>query len=308
VSGADGVREDAPVIATSPLTVVVVHWNQPDAAATTVAGLREQSSVASAGLRVIVVDNDSRPPARERLHALLDGAPQVEILDLPMNGGFSGGANAGLQHWLDDPDGSEWALLCPHDVDLAPDCTELLLAAVEARPAAGLACADVGDGRIPHIDPYFGGITLPGSPEPGWQPADYPHGTLMAVRRACLQQVGLFDDTYFAYCEEAELALRARAAGWECGLVRGARVQNVQLGSSLAVVDYLQQRNTLRLVRMMSGRYHVTIRLIITLIQITSGVLRPAGAPPVFHPRARLLGMRDFILKRHGAPPAEFTA
>lgn len=287
----------------APITVVIVHWNQPDAAAATVAEFRGQTAVARAGLRCIVVDNDSRPPHRTRLHELLDGADDVEIVDRDGNGGFSGGANTGLRRWLADTAGSEWALLCPHDVALAPDCVERLLGAAGDEPMAGLACADVGDGHVPYIDPYFGGITMPGSAEPGWQPADYPHGTLMALRRACLDEVGLFDETYFAYCEEAELALRARAAGWTCGLVRGALVRNVHLGSSVAVVDYLQQRNTLRLVRTMSGRYHAGIRLLISLGQVASGVVRPSRAPLVFHPRARLLGMRDFLLGRSGPPP-----
>lgn len=299
-------------VTVAPITVVVVHWNQPDAAAATVEEFRAQTAVAASGLRCIVVDNDSRPEDRARLHELLDDAPDVEIIDRSDNGGFGGGANAGLQRWLDDPDpapGSnataEWALLCPHDVSMAPDCIELLLAAAAAEPMAGLACADVGDGHIPYIDPYFGGITMPGSPEPGWQPADYPHGTLMALRRECVAEVGLFDEAFFAYCEEADLALRAKRAGWTCGLVRGARVQNVHLGSSVALVDYLQQRNTLRLVRTMSGRYHVFIRLLISLGQVASGVLRPATAPLVFHPRARLLGMRDFLLGRSGPPPGD---
>jgi GT2 family glycosyltransferase len=290
----------SPPVTGPPVTVVIVHWNQPDAAAETVAAFAAQQGVTT---RCLLVDNDSRPDARKRLHELLDGVASVDIIDYDRNGGFSGGANVGLRRWLADPEGSEWALLCPHDVSMHDDCLRLLLDACAAEPMAGLACADVGDGHIPYIDPYFGGITMPGSPEPGWQPADYPHGTLMALRRACLDEVGVFDETYFAYCEEAELALRARAAGWTCGLVRGARVQNVHLGSSVAVVDYLQQRNTLRLVRSMSGRYHAGIRLLISLGQVLSGVLRPASAPLVFHPTARLLGMRDFLLGRSGPPP-----
>jgi len=289
-----------------PVSVVVVHWNQPDAAAATIDEFRAQTAVAVAGLRAIVVDNASSPAERERLHGLLDGADDVEIVDHDRNGGFSGGANVGLRRWLagrDDAGAGEWVLLCPHDVSMAPDCVERLLGAAVAEPMAGLACADVGDGHVPYIDPYFGGITMPGSPEPGWQAADYPHGTLMALRRACLDEIGLFDESFFAYCEEADLALRARAAGWTCGLVRGARVQNVNLGSSVAVVDYLQQRNTLRLVRSMSGRYHATIRLLISVAQVVSGVLRPRRAPLVFHPRARWLGMRDYLLGRSGPPP-----
>jgi hypothetical protein len=179
-----------------------------------------------------------------------------------------------------------------------------LVAAISTRPNAGLACADVGDGATPHIDPYFGGITLPGDDTTGWVDADYPHGTLMALNRTCLGEIGLFDERFFAYCEEADLGRRARRMGWEVGLVRGARVRNTHLGTSVAAVDYLQQRNTLGLVREMSGRYHAMIRMLIGIEQILRGVMRPTSAPLIFDPRARLLGIRDFVLGRWGPPPA----
>ncbi|MFN8051330.1 MAG: glycosyltransferase [Acidimicrobiales bacterium] len=299
-------------------TVVVVHWNQPDACAATIDAFRAQALPAgTSAWRFLVVDNASRPELRARLAEVI-AAPDVEIVANPTNSGFSGGANAGLRRWLAEGEGeaetaSDWVLLCPHDVSMQPDCAARLVDAAAAEPMAGLACADVGDGHVPYIDPYFGGITMPlvvadGSPEVEWHPADYPHGTLMALRRACLREIGLFDESYFAYCEEADLALRARRAGWTCGLVRGARVQNVNLGSSVALVDYLQQRNTLRLVRAMSGRYHAAIRTVISLGQITHGVVRPERAPLVFDARARLYGIRDFLLGRSGPPPAEVSS
>lgn len=284
-----------------PLAVVLVHWNQSATLCRTVERFRSHGRP----LRVIVVDNGSRPAELESLQAWVRSHDDVELVEQGANTGFGPGANAGLQRWLADAEGSEWALLAPHDADPLDGCLDELFDALDEHPRAGLACADVGDGRTPYLDPYFGGITRPGGTEAGWEDADYPHGTLMALRRPCIDQIGLFEESFFAYCEEAHLGLRARQAGWQVGLVRGARVRNTQLGSTVAAVDYLQQRNTLRLVRDMSGRYHVTIRLLLSLWQIASGVVRPAGAPLVFHPRARLLGMRDYLLGRSGPPPAE---
>src|SRR5690606_16364261 len=149
----------------------------------------------------------------------------------------------------------------------------------------------------PVIDPYFGGMVVPaaGGPpdEPRWEDVDYPHGTLMLLRRACLDEIGVFDERYFSYCEEADLALRARRAGWRIGLVRGAMVRNVHLGSSVPLVDYLQTRNTLLLVQEMSGWYHAFIRGCITVLQALSGTVAPSRRPLVFDRRARLQGLRD---------------
>jgi GT2 family glycosyltransferase len=179
-----------------------------------------------------------------------------------------------------------------------------MLAAVDERPRAGLACADFGDGATPVVDPYFGGILAPATVTEGWEPAGHPHGTLMLARRDVLTEVGLFDERYFAYCEEADLALRAAAAGWETGLVRGAMVVNPDLGTKAPVIDYLQLRNTLLLVREHSGRYHATFRGLLALGQLASGVVSPARRGPYFDAGARVRALVDHARGRYGPPPA----
>jgi GT2 family glycosyltransferase len=131
-----------------------------------------------------------------------------------------------------------------------------MLAALDERPRAGLACADVGDDATPIVDPYFGGILAPAAIDEGWEAAGHPHGTLMLARRACLEDVGLFDERYFAYSEEADIALRATRAGWGVGIVWGAVVRNAGMTSEIGVPEYLMQRNTLMLVRDHFGRGH----------------------------------------------------
>jgi N-acetylglucosaminyl-diphospho-decaprenol L-rhamnosyltransferase len=68
-------------------------------------------------------------------------------------------------------------------------------------------------------------------------------------------------------------------------------------------VDYLQTRNTLLLVREMSGWYHAVIRIGFTLVQVARGLRDPATRPPVFDAHARVVGVRDFMLGRFGPPP-----
>ena len=239
------------------LPVVILHWNRPERCVGTVARFLAQG--APDGVRVVVVDNGSAPEALACVRTSLPAS--VELVELPRNRGFGPGANAGFRHVLAHPHAGDgaWVGLAPDDAEPAPDCLARMLAAVRERPRAGLACADFGDGATPIVDPYFGGILAPATVDEGWEPAGHPHGTLMLVRRAVLEEVGLFDERYFAYCEEADLALRAKAAGWETGLIRGAIVVNPDLGTRNAVIDYLQLRNTLLLVREHSGplpRHH----------------------------------------------------
>lgn len=292
----------------TPLRVVIVHWNQVAACLATVARFRDRE----VEVRVTVVDNASEPAALAELRAGLGGydPDEVELIEVRHNAGFGPGANVGLRRFLDDPGDGEWCVLAPHDVDPFPGCLGAMLDAAADEPMAGLMCADVGDGMVPVIDPYFGGMAVvppydvtPGA-APRWETVDYPHGTLMMLRRAALAEVGLFDERYFSYCEEADLALRVRAAGWKVGLIRGARVQNIHIGSGMAIVDYLQTRNTLLLVQEMSGWYHAFIRAWFTLVQTWRGVRRPETRALIFDARARLSGLRDFVLRRFGPPPA----
>lgn len=300
----------------TPLRVVLVHWNQVQACIETIDRFLDREIA----VKITVVDNGSLPAAVDALRRGVQlRSERVSLVEVGANTGFGPGANVGLRQFLETADDGEWVALAPHDVDPFPGCLSAMLAAAETQPMAGLMCADVGDGMTPVIDPYFGGMVVPASlpgiadsdsdsvTEARWEDSAFPHGTLMMLRRECLAEIGLFDERYFSYCEEADLALRARAAGWSIGLIRGARVQNIHIGSGLAVVDYLQTRNTLLLVQEMSGNYHAFIRAWFTIVQTVRGVRKPSTQPIIFDARARMMGLRDFVLRRFGPPPTNIA-
>lgn len=58
------------------------------------------------------------------------------------------------------------------------------------------------------------------------QPCDIfgASGGAVLYRRAMLEQIGLFDERFFAYLEDADLAWRAQRAGWRCRYAPQARV------------------------------------------------------------------------------------
>jgi N-acetylglucosaminyl-diphospho-decaprenol L-rhamnosyltransferase len=275
-----------------PVPVVLVHRDQPERLVDTIEAFRAQT----VPVTITVVDNGSRalPPV---------DAPDVTVLAMGANLGFGPAANVGYRRFLAEPDAGEWVVLAPHDALPEPTCLQHMLDVLATRPRAGLACADVGDGATPVVDPYFGGILAPATVNEGWEPAGHPHGTLMLARRACLEDVGIFDERYFAYCEEADLALRAKQRGWESGLVRGAMVKNPYVGSASAAIDYLQLRNTLLLVREHSGAYHAFIRFAIGLWHLASGAVAPHRRGPYWNVEGRVRGMVDFLRGRYGAPP-----
>lgn len=276
---------------------VVIHRDQPERCLTTVADLLASERVA---LHVTVVDNGSTPAAVTRLRgALPDG---VDLVETGANLGFGPGANVGLRRWLDAGE-ADWAVVCPHDAHPEPDCIARLVEALRERPDAGLACADVGDDALPLIDDKFGGISKPTTRGEGWVEVGYPHGTLMVIRRACAAEVGLFDERYFAYCEETDLAIRAAAAGWRTGMVWGARVTNTHLSSTLALNEYLKLRNSIFLVRTHHGRWPALVRFVWAIGETAWLELRPARRSIYYDRAGRLAALRDVLRGRLGPPP-----
>src|SRR5581483_2170517 len=74
----------------------------------------------------------------------------------------------------------------------------------------------------------------------------WPDGCAAMYRKSMLQQIGAFDEDFFAYGDDAELGLRARIAGWRClyvpeAVVRHHRGSTFVLGSARHLV--LIERN-----------------------------------------------------------------
>ena len=284
-----------------PVTVVIVHWDQAERCVRTGRAFAAQRGVDA---RLIVVDNGSAPAA---VAAVAAGLPEAEVVRVGRNVGFGGAANVGVRRWLERGWG-EWVVVAPHDALPEPDCLRRLLDAVAERPRAGLASAEFGEPGKPVVDRYFGGILVDRRRDEGWEDAGHPHGTLLLARRGCLEDIGLFDERYFAYCEEADLGLRATAAGWEVGVVWGAIVRNPSVSVRSEVAEYLMLRNSLLLVREHFGRYPAFIRICFALVNTTRLGLHPAARGPFFSWPARRRALLDFLRRRLGPPPPELLS
>jgi GT2 family glycosyltransferase len=64
----------------------------------------------------------------------------------------------------------------------------------------------------------------------------WPDGCAAMYRREMLDEIGGFDEDFFAYADDAELGLRARIAGWKCIYIPGARVRHHR-GATLGVLS-----------------------------------------------------------------------
>lgn len=279
------------------IDLFVVHWNQPSSCLATVNALYHQGIP----LRVTVIDNDSGPEPFQRLEAGLDSS--VKLIRLDDNKGWGGALNVVLRRWLHD-ETNPYCLISAHDARPDPDCLRLLVTAADTDPRVGIACPQYPDPFVTRLSRWRGTYPHAAAPRAKGvaQEVDVPHGTLMLVRRECLDEIGLFDQRYFAYGDEHELGARAVRHGWKVVLVWGSIVTNPTTQTESAWRSYLFARNSLFLVHDYFGRAAATLRAILIL----GNTLRLIGSKRedgfAFSVRARWNAVRDYFTGRTGRP------
>ncbi len=123
---------------------------------------------------------------------------------------------------------------------MEPDFLPPLIRALEAVPAAGIACPLVlGDGVdavqslggvaslwTGRCTRRFFGRPIEDLSKARWAEADFPIGACMLVKRALLEEVGPLNEAYFLYYEDVELGFRARHEAWLVLAIAQSRVRH----------------------------------------------------------------------------------
>jgi GT2 family glycosyltransferase len=209
-------------------------------------------SVARQTLRkfeVIVVDNSGRGLARSN-----GTACGARLIENPGNVGYGAAINQAL-------DSSRAAFLATlnDDVVAHPDWLDALVSALSRRPDAGMAAPQVRFFGEPRLDSAGMLVCRDGSSRQrghGRLPEDFPvaeeilfpSGSAALYRRSMLDAIGRFDERFFLYCEDTDLGLRARWAGWKCLYVPEAVVEHHyshSAGRASPLKAYYVERNRL---------------------------------------------------------------
>lgn len=200
------------------VSVIIPNWNGARFLPPCLDALRQQTCSA---LEVIVADNASVDGSRG---LLAESYPEVRLVSLPENRGFTGACNAGLQAASGD-----FLILLNNDTEVDPDWAAEVIAAFDRHPEAGAVASKMRlFDRRDHLhtagDLYrVDGIALNRGV---WQPDDGRFdderyvfsacGGSAAYRRAALDEVGLLDDAFFFSCEDVDLGWRLQLRGWQC--------------------------------------------------------------------------------------------
>jgi N-acetylglucosaminyl-diphospho-decaprenol L-rhamnosyltransferase len=236
------------------LAVIIVSWNTRELTLDALRTLYVDLDANGPEAEVWVVDNASTDGSPAAIRAQF---PQVRLITSDTNLGFAGGNNHALRLMGFAEQAATGHLpkavyLLNSDTRTHPGATSTLFTALFTLPQAGVVGARLSyeDGSFQHSAFHFPGLgqlivdlfPVPGrlyeSAFNGRYPlrnflgdkpfaVDHTLGATMMLRREVIQQTGLFDETYFMYCEEIDWSIRIRRAGWEIYCVPAAQVTHL---------------------------------------------------------------------------------
>ena len=250
------------------LGVILVNYNGTK---DTLKCLDSMQSIDLGDCLTVVVDNGSTPDPSTQI---AEAHPWVKVIRREENGGWAGGNNAGICYALEH-ESAEWILkLLNNDTVVAAKLVDRLLAAAQHDSNYGIVGPIIcfmddpetvmTDGcrfNRPGFPGFFERIEVPVAPSdpPQVTPVDIVNGCCMMVSRRVFERIGLIDERFFLIHEESDLCLRARQAGFECGIVAEPMVWH-KGGSSFkrtgkGLKRYYDARNLVLLLRKHGGKH-----------------------------------------------------
>ena len=229
----------------------------------------------SPAARVYVADSASSDGSLAMLAAEF---PEVEVLPLEANYGFTGGYNralAGIE--------ADYYVLVNSDIDVPRDWLAPLVDWMDTHPQCGIcgpklhALKRIPDGYGRSNDFEYAGAAGGYVDRFGYpfcrgrvlkrvetdfgqydEPADvlWVSGACLMVRSSLWKRLGGFDDRFFAHMEEIDLCWRANGAGWKVTVVPASTVWHLGGGTLPASSPWkleLNYRNNLLLLRRNDG-------------------------------------------------------
>ena len=239
------------------LLTVVVNYKTPEMTLASIESTLRALTRVAGGWKITVVDNDSQDGSFDKLcqevtahqQANHPGWTRVEVIASSSNGGYGAGNNIAIRRALTSDNPPEYIYVLNSDAFPAEHAITHLIDHLDCHPQVGIVGSYLhGDDARPHTSAFrfpsigseFEGalrlgvisrllknyIVPLGAPECTRQ-VDWVVGASMMLRRRVIEDVGLFDETFFLYFEETDLCRQALLAGWSTVYVRESTVMHI---------------------------------------------------------------------------------
>jgi len=233
--------------------IVILNWNGLE---DTLECLSSLESMTYTAVKAIVVDNASRDNQAETIE---QNFPDVIVLKQTENLGFCGGCNVGIKYALES--GADFVMLLNNDTLVPPDLIEKLLAGFENLENAGAVSPIIlehpatekiwfSQARWDVAEAQFR-LSKPNEKYEDFADkkpylSDFACGCCLFAPAKIFETVGLLDERYFAFYDEAEWCARLRENGFESYVIPSAFMYHKVSRSTPSLVStYLLSRNRL---------------------------------------------------------------
>jgi GT2 family glycosyltransferase len=232
------------------VSVIIVNWNTCDILRNCLQSVYTQTQPGL--IEVIVVDNGSTDNSCQMVRTLFPGLLLIQNTD---NLGFAKANNQAMAVAR-----GQYLLLLNSDTIILDNAVTKVLTFAEANPdAAVIGCRVLNPDRTPQsscfmfpsilnmlisvccINRLFSHSRFFGREEMTWcsgtdsRKVDVVNGCFMLVRRQAVEQVGILDERFFMYAEEADWCYRFRKAGWKTIFYPNAEIIHLNGQSSRMV-------------------------------------------------------------------------
>jgi GT2 family glycosyltransferase len=231
------------------VSIIVVTWNTRDLLRACLASIFKETRCVS--FQIIVIDNASDDGTADMVRTEFPG---IELVVNRENRGFAAANNQGIR-----ASNARYFLLLNPDTVILDGAICRCVEYADANPDVGIVgCQVYQDGQciqrtgfafpsawnlfltLSGLSRAFPKSRLFGAPQLGWwarddeRDLDVISGMFMLIREEALRQIGLLDEDYFVYTEEADLCFRFARTGWRRVFIPSARIVHVDGGGKSA--------------------------------------------------------------------------
>ena len=219
------------------VSIITVNYNTPQV---TAAMLQSLSILNYTNFEVIVVDNASN--SGQSSIDLKKQYPFIHHISSPINIGYAGGNNIGLQFAK-----GEYVFLLNNDTEVTPDLLTIMVQYLKDNPDCGIACPKIKYFSSPQLIQYAGLTGLNSITSRSYNAGflqqdigqfnqskitDHPTGAAMMVPMKLIQQLGGMKEIFFLYYEELDWAVYFKKAGFNIHYVGSAEVFHKESSST----------------------------------------------------------------------------
>lgn len=205
--------------ASRKISIIILQYNNSQ---DTIKCLESVKELNYPAFEIIVVDNNSQPEHFNNVRLFIESQPantsRFTLHASHSNLGYAGGNNVGIRQALEN--GADYVLILNPDTTVEPGLLTKLVGAGEKDEKVGLAAPAIDEGS--HIT--YGGRVDWLKPELTHLvtydvASEYLPGACLLIKRSVIEKIGLLDESYFLYFEDADYCMRARQAGFALKLV-----------------------------------------------------------------------------------------